>query len=85
MPEGGILCFKSALHLNGKANRVRKKHNSMTIAADVKQFCYQINTDGVFGTHRGLPRIATARPAWREVVTMIRGDWMAGLRLLTFW
>ena len=24
MPEGGILCFKSALRLNGKANRVGK-------------------------------------------------------------
>jgi len=37
--------------LNGKANRVRKKHNSMTIAADVKRFCHQIDTDGVFGTY----------------------------------
>jgi hypothetical protein len=38
--------------LNGEANSVRKKQSSATIAADVKRFAHQINTDEVFDTHR---------------------------------
>src|SRR5207237_9875541 len=38
--------------LNGEANNASKKHNIATIAADVRRFCYLINPDGVFGTHR---------------------------------
>jgi hypothetical protein len=36
---------------HGDVNIVGKKHNSATIVPDVKRFCRQINTDGVFGTH----------------------------------
>jgi hypothetical protein len=38
--------------------KARPKRNiSATIVADVKRFSRQINTDEVFGTHRGAPRI----------------------------
>jgi hypothetical protein len=39
--------------LNGETKRVRKKQSSAIIAADVRRFSYLINTDEVFGTHRG--------------------------------
>ena len=51
MPEHGILCFKSTLRLKRRSERASKKHSSAIIADDVRRFCHQINTDGVFGTH----------------------------------
>jgi nitronate monooxygenase len=37
--------------LNGEVNNASRKDIRATIADDVRRFCYQINTDGVFGTH----------------------------------
>jgi hypothetical protein len=43
----------------------------MTIAADVKRFCHQINTDGVFGTHTWLAGrgLTTDLPGFPVVIT----------------
>src|SRR5256885_16766368 len=40
--------------LNGEVNRVRKKHNRVIIAGDVRRFGHVINKDGVLGTHNHL-------------------------------
>src|SRR6266853_2876586 len=40
--------------LNGETNRVRKKHNRVIIAGDVRRFGHVINKDGVLGTHNHL-------------------------------
>jgi hypothetical protein len=53
MAERGLLRLKSAPRLERRGNSVRKKRSSATIGADVKRFCHQINTDDVFGTHKG--------------------------------
>jgi hypothetical protein len=52
MSERRVLRLKSALRLDGEANRVRKKQSSPIIAADVMRFGHVINADGVLGTHR---------------------------------
>jgi hypothetical protein len=41
------------LDLKSEAARFTKRNISATIVADVKRFSHQINTDEVFGTHRG--------------------------------
>src|ERR1700687_3291128 len=56
---GTISCCLSAafsasswlLGLKSEATRVKSKTISAAIAVDVKRFCRQIKTDGVFGTH----------------------------------
>jgi hypothetical protein len=40
--------------LRSEATRSKNRNISATIAADVRRFAYQINTDEVFGTHSDL-------------------------------
>jgi hypothetical protein len=47
MSERRVLCFQTALWF-------KKRNISATIVANVRRFGRQINTDGVFGTHRYL-------------------------------
>jgi hypothetical protein len=44
--EGGLASYLAGL-------RITKRNISASILADVKRFFHQINTDEVFGTHRG--------------------------------
>ena len=54
-----ILMVKSAQDRHGQrltdgqdeATRFKKRNISATIVANVRRFCYRINTDEVFGTH----------------------------------
>ena len=39
--------------MNGETDRVRKRKKSAIIAVDVRRFGHAINTDEVFGTHKG--------------------------------
>jgi hypothetical protein len=48
--------------LNGEANRVRKKHNRVIIAADVRRFGHVSNKDGVLGTHKLIGAIQRSVP-----------------------
>ncbi len=41
------------MDLKGEAAKFKRSNISAAIAADVKRFCHQINTDEVLGTHRG--------------------------------
>ena len=52
--DAGVKAFSASsrlFDLNGETNSVSKKQNSAIIVADVRRFCHQINTHGVFGTH----------------------------------
>src|SRR6266540_7251636 len=40
------------MDLKGEAAKFKRSNISAAIAADVKRFCHQINTDEVLGTHR---------------------------------
>jgi hypothetical protein len=40
------------MDLKSDATRFKKRIISVTIVANVRRFCQQINTDEVFGTHR---------------------------------
>jgi hypothetical protein len=54
MPERGSASSR-LLDLKSEAARFTKRNISATIVADVKRFSHQINTDEVFGAHRGGP------------------------------
>ena len=47
------------LGLKSEATGFKRKTVSAAIAADVKQFCRQIKTDEVFGTHNGVSKVVS--------------------------
>ena len=52
MPSAAFSASSRIFDLNGNVTSARKKHSSATIFTNAKQFCRQIDTDGVLGTHR---------------------------------
>ena len=64
--ERSVLCLKSVFDLNGEAKRDKQRQNRAIIAAEVRRFGRVINTDGVLGTHSGLPDGSAARASWKQ-------------------
>ena len=56
MSERGVLCLKSALRLERRGEQGQEEAEQRDHRADVRQFSHLINTDRVFGTHRGWRR-----------------------------
>src|SRR6059036_2038612 len=65
MTERRVLGLKSALRFEWRDGQVRKRKKSAIIAVDVRRFGHAINTDEVFGTHRGL--------FWTGCITIMSG------------
>jgi hypothetical protein len=53
MSERHVLCLKSALRLEWRDQEGQEEAEQRDHRRDVRRFAYLINTDEVFGTHKG--------------------------------
>ena len=62
------------MDLNGEETKFKKRNTSATIVANVRRFCHRINTDEVFGTHRGVELLVDARQL-EEIIVLVVVIW----------